>query len=59
MEIETFDKKVKEYMQREFRYGCKNWQVYEGAKRHCIDNFNPSDAEYDRMIKIITDWLDL
>jgi hypothetical protein len=55
----TFEKKVKEYMEREFRWGSKSWQAYEGAKQYCIENFKPSETEYQVMIKIITDWLDL
>ena len=57
--MDNFDQQIKDYMMREFRWGSKSWQVYEGAKRYCIDTFNPTDEQYPRMIKIITDWLEL
>ena len=54
-----FENRVKEYLKKNFKPGTKNWNDYESAKKLCIFRLEPSSDQYDMMIKIITDWLEL
>ena len=58
--MSDFEKLVREYLENAFDPGTKNWNDYESAKALCLFNCAPNDSEqYDLMIKIITEWLEL
>ena len=55
----TFEESIKKYLSENYTKGSKNWSDYEAAKYECLFRFVTTDEEYDGMIKIITDWLEL
>jgi len=57
----TFEEQVKDYIDKNFSLskGCKNWWIYETMKNRITGILNPSPRQYDMMVRIITDWLDL
>ena len=54
-----FETRVKEYLKENFTKGTKNWNDYESAKYLCIFRLEPYSDQYDVMLKIITEWLEL
>jgi len=55
-----FEKLVRVYLENAFCPGTKDWNDYVSAKYLCLFNCDPKDSEqYDLMIKIITEWLEL
>jgi len=57
--MNEFEISITNYIQGNFPKGSKRWTDYIIAKSECIAIFEPSDAEYLEMIKIIADWLEL
>jgi len=57
--MNEFENQVKEYLDNTFDPGTKDWIDYESAKSLLTHLLQPTPEQYQRMIKIITDWLDL
>lgn len=54
-----FKEYVMEYLKQNFTPGTKSWNDYEAAKYKCIAKFNPTVWQYNLMLQLITDWLEL
>ena len=57
--MSDFEATLRDYLENTFDAGTKDWNDYESAKALCTHLLQPTDEQYPRMIKIITDWLDL